>query len=178
MVSTPLDISETKQTETALRELESVLGSFLDSAGFMRGIVELEENDVLHVSDNAVSAAFFGETKESMRNKRASELGVPTEIVSLWLDHCRKSQRTSEAVSFQYAQRSRNGVRWLSGSVSYLATSSARPRFAYAIADVTEQRMAQEAIHELLQREQAARFEAEVVRDANFALTRNLSLQK
>jgi len=38
--------------------------------------------------------------------------------------------------------------------------------------------MAQEAIHELLEREQAARFEAEVVRDAQFSLTRNLSLQK
>jgi len=179
MVSTRLDITETKQTERALRELESVLRSFFDSAGIMRGIVELDENDIIHVSDNAVSAAFFGETKESMRNKRASELGVPAEIVNLWIDHCRKSQRTSEAVSFQYAQRSRNGVRWLSGSVSYLATSfGARPRFAYVIADVTEQRMAQEAIHELLEREQAARFEAEVVRDANFALTRNLSLQK
>lgn len=73
MVSTSLDITETKHTETALRELESVLRSFFDSAGFMRGIVELEHNDVLHVSDNAISAAFFGETKESMRKKRASE---------------------------------------------------------------------------------------------------------
>jgi len=87
----------------------------------MRGIVELEQNDVLHVSDNAVSAAFFGETKESMRNKRASELGVPAEIVSMWIDHCRKSERTGEVVSFEYGQRSANGERWLSGSVSCLA---------------------------------------------------------
>ncbi|HEY8224055.1 MAG TPA: PAS domain S-box protein, partial [Pyrinomonadaceae bacterium] len=179
MASTSLEITETEQTETALRELESVLCSFFDSAGFMRGIVELEQNDVLHVSDNAVSAAFFGETKESMRNKRASELGVPAEIVSLWIDHCRKSQRTGEVVSFEYAHGSLNGQRWLAGSVSCLATPfGARPRFAYVIADITERKVAQEAIHELLEREQAARFEAEVVRDANFALTRNLSLQK
>jgi len=179
MVSTPLDISETKQTETALRELESVLRSFFDSAGVMRGIVELEENDVFHVSDNAVSAAFFGETKESMRNKRASELGVPAEIVSLWVNHCRKSQRTGQVVSFEYSHGSLNAQRWLAGSVNCLGTSfGARPRFAYVIVDITEQRMAQEAIRELLEREQAARFEAEVVRDANFALTRNLSLQK
>jgi PAS domain S-box-containing protein len=179
MVSTPLDITETKQTETALRELESVLRSFFDSAGVMRGIVELEQDDILHVSDNALSAAFFGETTESMRNKHASELGVPPEIVSLWLDHCRKSQRTGEVVSFEYSHRSRNGERWLSGSVSSLDTSfGVRPRFAYVIADITEKKTAQEAIHELLEREQAARFEAEVVRDANFALTRNLSLQK
>ena len=179
MVSTPLDISETKQTETALRELESVLRSFFDSAGVMRGIVELEENDVLHVSDNAVSAAFFGETKESMRNKRASELGLPPEILSLWIEHCRKSQRTGEVVNFEYSHRSLNAERWLSASVSCLDMSfGARPRFAYIIADITERKMAQEAIHELLEREQAARFEAEVVRDANFALTRNLSLQK
>ena len=179
MVSTSLDITETKQTETALRELEAVLHSFFDSAGVMRGIVELEQNDILHVSDNAVSAAFFGETKESMRNKHASELGVPAEIVSLWIDHCRKSQRTGEVVSFEYSHRSLNGERRLAGSVSFLGSSlGARPRFAYVITDITERKMAQEAIQELLEREQAGRFEAEVVRDANFALTRNLSLQK
>ncbi|HKB65592.1 MAG TPA: PAS domain S-box protein [Pyrinomonadaceae bacterium] len=176
MVTTRLDITETKQTETALRELESVLRSFFDSAGIMRGIIELEQNDILHVSDNALGAAFFGETKESMR---ATELGLPAEIVNLWIDHCRKSQRTGEVVSFEYSHRSLNGERWLSGCVSCLATSlRERPRFAYVIADITERKMAQEAIHELLQREQAARFEAEVVRDANFALTRNLSLEK
>ena len=179
MVSISSDITETKQAERDLRELESVLHSFFDSAGVMRGIVELEQNDILHVSDNAVSAAFFGETKESMRNKRASELGVPPEIVSLWIENCRKSQRTGEVVSFEYSHRSLNGERSLSSSVSCLGTSfGARPRFAYVIADITERKMAQEAIHELLAREQAARFEAEVVRDANFALTRNLSLQK
>src|SRR5258706_1200031 len=110
---------------------------------------------------------------------RATELGLPAEIVNLWIDHCRKSQRTGEVVSFEYSHRSLNGERWLSGCVSCLATSlRERPRFAYVIADITERKMAQEAIHELLQREQAARFEAEVVRDANFALTRNLSLEK
>ena len=179
MVSISSDITETKQTETALRELESMLRSFFDSAGVMRGIVELEQNDILHVSDNAVSAAFFGETKESMRNKRASELGVPAEIVRLWIDHYRKSQRTGEPVSFEYSHRFLNGERWLSASVSCLGASlGAQPRFAYVIADITKQKIAQEAIHELLEREQTARFEAEVVRDANFALTRNLSLQK
>src|SRR6185295_19064742 len=179
MVTTRSDITETKQTETALRELESVLRSFFDSAGIMRGIIELQQNDILHLSDNALSAAFFGETKESMRNKRATELGLPAETVNLWIDRCRKSQRTGEVVSFEYAHRSVNGERWLSGCVSCLPTSfRERPRFAYVIADVTERKMAQEAIHELLQREQAARFEAEVVRDANFALTRNLSLQQ
>src|SRR6185437_1450470 len=179
MVTTRADITENRQTEPALRELESVLHSFFDSAGIMRGIVELEQNDILHIFDNALSAAFFGQTTESMRNKRDSELGVPPEIVSLWVDHYRKSQRTGEVVSFEYSHRSLNGARWLSGCVSCLATSfGERPRFAYVIADITERKMAQEAIHELLQREQAARFEAEVVRDANFALTRNLSLQK
>ena len=179
MVSISSDITETKQAERALRELESMLHGFFDSAGIMRGIVELEQNDMLYVSDNAVSAAFFGETKESMRNKRASELGLPPEILSLWIDHCRKSQRTGEVVNFEYSHRSLNAERWLSASVSCLDMSfGARPRFAYIIADITERKMAQEAIHELLAREQAARFEAEVVRDANFALTRNLSLQK
>jgi PAS domain-containing protein len=62
MVSISSDITETKQTERALRELEAMLRSFFDSAGVMRGIVELEQNDILHISGNALAAAFFGET--------------------------------------------------------------------------------------------------------------------
>jgi PAS domain S-box-containing protein len=179
VAETSSHITERKQAEAALLESESVLRSFFDSAGAMRGIVELEQADILHISDNAITAALFGETKQSMRNKRASELGVPPEIVRLWIAHYLKSQQTDEAVNFEYLHKFVNGERWLSATVSCLGLSlEKRPRFAYVIVDVTERKLAEEAIRELLDREQAARFEAEVVRDASFALTRNLSLEK
>lgn len=164
--------------EAALRESEAVLRSFFDSAGALRGIVELEPTDILHISDNAVAAAFFGGTRESLRNRRASELGVPPDIVSLWINHYRNSQLTGKPITFEYAHHSSNGERWFSATVSCLDSSSvAPPRFAYVIVDVTERTLAREAIRAVLEREKAARFEAEVVRDANLALTRNLSLE-
>ena len=179
MVSVPSDITQAKQAEAALRESESVLRSFFDSAGAQRGIVELGDDDILHISDNALTAAFFGETPASMQNKRASELGVPPEIVGLWIGHYRKSQQTNEPVSFEYLHNSSNGGRWLSATVSCLGLSpEERPRFAFVVTDVTKRKQAEDAIRELLSREKAARFEAEVVRDANFAVTRNLSLEK
>ena len=149
MVGIPSDINETKQAEAALRESESMLRSFFDSAGAMRGIVELEQDDILHISDNAISAAFFGETRESMRNKRASELGVPPETVRLWLTQYLKSQQTDEAVSFECQHKSINGERWLSATVSCLGLSPAeRPRFAYVVVDVTERKLAEAALKE------------------------------
>ena len=45
------------QSERALRESESVLRSFFDAPGDMRGIVEVvSDADVRHVADNAVTA--------------------------------------------------------------------------------------------------------------------------
>jgi len=147
MVSVPSDITEAKQAEAALRESESVLRSFFDSAGAQRGIVELEADDILHISDNAITAAFFGRTRESMRNKRASELGVPPEVGRLWIGHYLKSQRTCEPVSFEYLHNSGNGERWLSATVSCLGLSpEGRPRFAYVVVDVTERKRAEESL--------------------------------
>jgi PAS domain S-box-containing protein len=178
MVATSSNTIDVEPAEAALRESEAVLRSFFDSAGALRGIVELEPNDILHISDNAVAAAFFGESQESLRNKRASELGVPPEIVSLWTSHYRNSQLTGKPITFEYLHDSINGERWLSATVTCLdSCSDAPPRFAYVIVDVTERTLAREALREVLEREKAARFEAEVVRDANLALTRDLSLE-
>ncbi|HEV7746629.1 MAG TPA: PAS domain S-box protein [Pyrinomonadaceae bacterium] len=178
MVATSSNITNLTPAEAALRESEAVLRSFFDSAGAMRGIVELEPSDIFHISDNAVTAAFFGQTQESLRNKRASEMGVPPDIVSLWIGHYRNSQLTGKPITFEYAHHSSNEERWLSATVTCLDSSfGARPRFAYVIVDVTERKLAQSSVRDALEREKAARFEAEVVRDANLALTRNLTLE-
>ena len=52
-----------QRAETALRDSEAILRSFFDSAGGMRGIVDLVGDDILHISDNSVAAIFYGQTK-------------------------------------------------------------------------------------------------------------------
>ncbi|MFZ1527149.1 MAG: histidine kinase N-terminal 7TM domain-containing protein, partial [Ferruginibacter sp.] len=65
------DLSERLAQEEALRTAEQTLRSFFDSAGVMMGIVELGDDDILHVVDNIVTATFFGTSVEAMRGQWA-----------------------------------------------------------------------------------------------------------
>lgn len=174
-----IDITQRKQAEAELRESESVLRSFFDNTGAMRGIVEINDDDVILITGNALTAAINGVTKSDLENKRASELGVPRETLRFWIDRYRESQTSGEPVTFEYSRDSSGADGWFAATVSYLGMSLAgQPRFAFVSADISERRVADAAIGSLLAREQAARFEAEVVRDASFALTENLSLDR
>ncbi|MEI8341412.1 MAG: MASE1 domain-containing protein, partial [Verrucomicrobiota bacterium] len=88
------DITERKQAEKALHESESNLRSFFNSASIMMGIVEIVDNDMVHISDNAASARFFGMTPEAMRWRRASEIGIPPQSIEIWIRNFLRSERT------------------------------------------------------------------------------------
>jgi len=74
------ELAERRRAEEALRESESILRSFYESSPFMMGIVELLEDDILHISDNTATAKFFGRTPEAMRNRRGAR-GPPPLLV-------------------------------------------------------------------------------------------------
>ncbi|MBE0541269.1 MAG: response regulator [Verrucomicrobia bacterium] len=143
------DIAMRKRVEEALRESEATLRGFFDSAGGMRGIVELVEDDLVHVSDNAVAAIFYGQTKESLRGKRDSELGVPREIIQLWSARLLHSRKTGDPVVFDYALHRDWGDQWLFATVSHLGDpAQGHPRFAYVVNDITERRQAEEQVRQ------------------------------
>jgi PAS domain S-box-containing protein len=149
------DTTGPKQPLESLRESESVLGSFFDSAGVMRGIVEvIAEDDVRHITDNAVTAAFIGMTPEAMKNKSGSELGEPRDVLRMWVSHYTESRKSKKPVTFEYLDKRGELEARLLATVSYLGTlPRGYPRFAYMVIDITERKRAEEA-----QRESEERF--------------------
>ncbi len=85
--------------QEALQQSESTLRSFFDSASMMMGIVELMDDEILHISDNAATARFFGLTSEAMLNTKASEMGVPQQPLREWLERYREAERTQSSRS-------------------------------------------------------------------------------
>jgi PAS domain S-box-containing protein len=128
-----------------LRESEMVLRSFYDSAPLMMGVVEIVGDDVVHISDNAASAAFFGLTPALMRGRRGSDVGCPEDLLGLCIRSFRESARTGSPERFEYAHRTAtDATRWLSATVCRIPQDSGSPeRFCYVIEDATERKQAQ-----------------------------------
>jgi len=145
---TNTDISAQRNTEEALRESEALLRSFFDSSGVMRGIVEIVDDTVVHVSCNLAAAQMLGVERESILGKSATDVGTPAEIAHKWLPIYNESRRTGKPVSVEYARPAVDGSeRWLLATASYLGTaSSGNPRFAYTILDLTERKRAEQAL--------------------------------
>ncbi|HZM69990.1 MAG TPA: response regulator [Candidatus Cryosericum sp.] len=127
-----------------LRESEMVLRSFYDSTPLMMGVVEIVGDDVVHISDNAASASFFGLTPALMRGRRGSDIGCPDDLLALCISHFRASGRTGRPERFEYAHRSATGTRWLSATVCRIPQDTDGPeRFCYVIEDATERKQAE-----------------------------------
>ncbi|MGI2905045.1 hybrid sensor histidine kinase/response regulator [Tolypothrix sp. VBCCA 56010] len=167
-----------KQAKEALHESESTLVSFFDSAPMMMGTVELRYDDIKHISDNAASAKFFGVTPEAIKNRFASNMGVPQKYVREWINHLRQAAKRRSPVSFEYFHDG-DAKKWLRATVSSIAVCCDSPqRFAYVVEDITERKQAEQQI-----REQAALLDistdAIVVRDlSNKILLWNKTAEK
>jgi two-component system, cell cycle sensor histidine kinase and response regulator CckA len=137
---------EYKGAEEALHHSEHVIRSFYESAPMMMGVVELRDDDILHVSDNAATAKFFGLTPEKMENRLASEMGVPQKYIREWINHYREAQRTQAPVNFEYPHDSPEGNRWLRATVSAVACCGDHQRYAYVVQDISERKQAEEQL--------------------------------
>ena len=63
VVGTNIDVTGRTEAELALQESEALLGSFFEAPGALRGVVELTHDDIIHLRDNATTAAFFGRSR-------------------------------------------------------------------------------------------------------------------
>lgn len=139
--------AEYKQAQEAQRQSESTLHSFFESAPMMMGIVELVDNDILHISDNPATAKFVGITPEAMQNRLARDMGGTDSHLNQWIPHYRQAERTQSPVRFEYAHETPQNRYWLSATVSAIAQNSgSRQQFAYIVEDITERQQAQEEL--------------------------------
>jgi PAS domain S-box-containing protein len=137
------------ESNEALRESEAVLRSLFDSPEVMRGIVELVDGVIVHVSCNQTAAKMFGVDHASVPGKAAIQLGASDEVAQAWVVLYEESRRTGKPVSMEYPRRDAGGRdRWLLATASYLRQGrSGYPRFAYTILDLTDRKHAEEAFH-------------------------------
>ncbi len=172
MTGSHVDITTRKQAEKALAQSESTLRSFFDSDVLMMGIVELVDGDILHVSDNRRVASFFGTTPELMQGRRASEMGVPEEVIQRWVQQYENSARTKQPVRFTYVHRAAGSESelHLSATVCWIGAGRVgRSRYSYLVEDVTESRRLELALRETAERYRgvvAALAEGVVLHDA------------
>lgn len=141
------DITDRKQWEAALWESESTLRSFFNSSLMLMGIVELYDDDIFHLSDNQATAQFFGTTPEQMKNRFASELGVPRSHLKLWLSYYREAEKSQSPVRFEYRHETPAGIKWLSACVCPIAVgSNGCPRFSYIVEDISDRKRVEESL--------------------------------
>ena len=141
-VGTAREIPDQALREEELLEHNAVLRGFCDGPGVMRGIVEVVDEDILHISANAAAAAFFGSTIESLHGRRASAIGVPEETVRMWVRHFEESQISHQPVSFEYYDE--GAGKWLCPTVGCLdAGPTGNRRFSYIAVDITKRQQAE-----------------------------------
>jgi PAS domain S-box-containing protein len=142
------EITELKRAEEALKENEAVLRTFFDSPGVMRGIAEMVDGRIVHVSCNEYAARVYGVDRESIRDKSIIEAGGTEEIARMWTGLYEESRRTGEPVSVEYARPCADGKqRWLLGTACYLGTGpTGQARFGYTCIDLTDRKRAEEQV--------------------------------
>ncbi|BAY81165.1 multi-sensor hybrid histidine kinase [Calothrix parasitica NIES-267] len=138
--------TEYEQAKEALDESESIIKSFFDSAPMMMGIVEVRNNDILHISGNTAAAKFLGLTTEEMKNRFISDMKIPLKLISEWIDYYHQTQTTQSSVTFEYPFDTQDGSKWLKAKVSPIGNYSEHQRFAYLVDDITQRKEAEERL--------------------------------
>jgi signal transduction histidine kinase/DNA-binding response OmpR family regulator len=133
-----------QDTVRSLAEREAVLRAFFDSPGAMRGVVEIIDNDIVHIADNAESAAFFG------RAVRKNKLAGERKTLDLWIGCYAQCRKTGEPVRFNYPHKVGGKEIWLSATVSYAGTElNQNPRYAYDVVDISNQKREEREIQDV-----------------------------
>ena len=142
------DITERKKAEETLRYNETLMASFFDSPGMMRGIVDvIDDKDIRHIKDNSVTANYVGLKPADLEGKLSSALGEPAERIKLWIEHYKQSQETGKSVTWEYVDSEGPNKTWLSPTVTYIGNNSeGHPRFTYVVVNITERKKAEEAL--------------------------------
>jgi signal transduction histidine kinase len=155
-VGVNVDITAQRSAERARDERRAMLAAVFDAADLAMGVREIvADDDMVHLDDNAASAAVFG-APPTLVGRRDSELGVPRRNRVAAVRVARAAIRRRQPLAFEvtYDVPGR-GPRAFEGKVAPLdpAFTGGAERFLFLAQDVTEIR-AMEA--ELLRAERLA----------------------
>ena len=144
------DISIWKESETALKASQGILRGFFDGAPFQMGVTEFtEDQDVILLFVNAHAAAAMGLSVQEAAGMRVSDLGLPGPNRGVWVDQYLQAQNTGEPVHFELQiPMSGRELHWAVTLACTGKSPNGRPRFAYLVEDVTEQRHMARALEE------------------------------
>ncbi|MEC4804557.1 MAG: diguanylate cyclase [Jaaginema sp. PMC 1079.18] len=138
------DVTQQRQAERQLQEKAKILKIFYDASPLLLGVVEIADDDILHLSHNAATSDFFGIKPENLKGKWASEIGVSAEQITLWYDYYCRSQTEQRTIHFDYEHLAPEGSRWFLVAVNYLGIGeSGRSQFSYIVQDISDRKLAQ-----------------------------------
>jgi PAS domain S-box-containing protein len=138
-----------KGSDSAQSESEATLRSFYDSTPLMMGVIELLSDDIRHLSGNAATAAFLETSPPEIEGRLASTMGIPPELLHMWVEACLKCDSSGVSTSFEYPHELTAETRWLSATVSPIADGETeRIRFSYVIEDITERKQVEDKLRE------------------------------
>lgn len=154
IVGVSLDITQRKWVEEGLRESEAILRSVYDNTPLLLGLVEISEDDILHLYDNPAMHRFYGlPAPQSTTGRWASALGMPPAAIQEWLDHFKASEASKQPVQFEYVHNNPDAPRWLAVTVALIGPGfSGRTHFCYVAEDVTERKRVEKTLRESEQR--------------------------
>jgi signal transduction histidine kinase len=133
-------IVERARAEAASRANQQTLQAFFDSASFLMGIAELDGDRILPVSGNRALVEFGAGTP-------GGDGQLPPDVVRLWVEKYRESQRGRAPVRFEYPHPRRGAPVWLRKTVAFIGIGpGGKPRFSFVAEDVTERRRAEKAL--------------------------------
>ena len=138
--------TECEQAESTLKGSAAIISAFYDNAPMMMGVVEVLEDDIRHLSDNTMTARFFGCQLEDMEYQLASKLGAPQDHIQTWIDHYHESARRGGPIRFEYWHEEEE-TRCLSATVSPIKEiPDDNLQFCYVVEDITERKRMEQTL--------------------------------
>jgi PAS domain S-box-containing protein len=148
------DVTERVRAEEELRHSEATLRGFYESSPVLMGVVELLEDDILHLYDNPATCRFYEAPPGATIGRLASELGTSREVLKIWIDQYRACAAQGRPVQFEYQH---GDAGWLSVIVSRIEAGPARPRrFTYVATNITARKEMEAALRDALATAQEA----------------------
>ncbi|WP_413160191.1 PAS domain S-box protein [Capilliphycus salinus ALCB114379] len=152
IISIIQDISERKKTEAILLDREAILSNLCENTTLMMGVVELINHEIYHLWDNPAAAKLFGLGEQEMKNQSCRQLGIPENLIQLWIKHCNQTQENQKPARFEYLHKTPTGEHWLSATICAVQGENfTHPRCCYVIEEITERKHIEEALRHTTQ---------------------------